>query len=187
MFPHEFLAAYLLDSIGRRSEVLEPLRDNLLIPITLGLTDQLSAYLDVRTDAKLRLINVNFRETSDRTYCLVQMKNGNAPLRMQGAMQGWRPRIPSSRPEDFVTMHVGRRWNFVDKNRGFLAGMFRMLADAIVAYYQRKPYARFTGDSGVPRILEGVDSTFLAVELDEVERTAELQTKDTPSRYRIPA
>ena len=182
MFPHQFLEAYLDEILGRRINVLGPLKDELLTPLVIGLMDQLSAYLDIHPGAHLTLHDVHIQHGAERSYLLAGLRDGGRPLRLRAAMQHWGVDLISSRPEDFVEANIGRRWRFVDHNRRLLEQLFTQLSDAIVSYYARRPGAQLQTDGGMPRFLEGVDTTWLTLELDD---RGEQKLTDKTERYRV--
>ncbi len=171
-----------MDILGRRVALLGSMKDSVVMPIATGLSDQLAAYLDCRPSAVLSIGDVTLREGADRTYLFAALRSHGAPLRLRGTLEGWQPGIETNRPQDFVAMHAARRWRFIERHRRLLERLFARIGDALVTYYARKPYAVLGSQHAMHRILEGVDSTYLAIELDEKTKPT---AQDQPNRYNV--
>lgn len=171
-----------MEIVGRRAAILEPLKHDVLMPLVVGLSDQLSAYQDCRAGVRLSLRDVTVREGADSVHLLLGLRDRGGPLRLSDVMRMWLPRLESSSPQDFVDMHNARRWRFVERHRRWLERLFTQLTDALVTYRARQPEGRAVGRPGVMRFLEGVDSTYLAIELDD---RRELLSQDQPNRWAV--
>jgi hypothetical protein len=182
VFPHEYLEAYVLDILGRRVQLLGSMKETVVMPIATGLSNQLAAYLDCRPSAALSIGDVTLREGANRTYLFAAIRSHGALLRLRSTLMGWQQPEDTNDVNAFVQMHVARRWRFIERHRRLLERLFARIGDALVTYYARKPNAVLGSQHAMHRILEGVDSTYLAIELDE--RT-EVKTSDQPNRYNV--
>ena len=181
--PHQFLEAYVMDELlGRRVAVLGEWKDDVVLPLALGLSDQLSVYTDCRSGARLSLRGVQIREGHMRTYLLAGLRDRGHALDLRNAFRAWQPPMESSRPEDFVGMHIARRWRFIERHRGLLERLFTRIAEVMVVYRQRCPTARPKGRAGIIRLHDGVDETTVSLELDN--RSVE-GPQDQPNRYLV--
>lgn len=168
VFPHEIITARLLDTLGRRVQALGVLGEEMLVPLARGLLDQLSAYLDCRPTAKLHLCGSHMREGDERAYLFIGLRDRNGPLRLRAAMEYWNVGLVTSREWEWVEANNARRYRFIDRHRTLLADLGRTVADAVLDYHARKPGARLrSAADAAPRIVEGVDQTFVVVELDD--------------------
>lgn len=180
--PHEFLERFLLDSIGRRAKFFDgEFIEDIFRPLVLGLSDQLSVYTYLNHRANLRLGEVSFKLRPGRTHLLIPIQDRGCPLRLRSVFLNWDVEIKSNRISDLILGINGRRWNFIDNQRGFIHKLILTLADRIDHYYQLRPYARLEAD--LFRFVEGVDKTYMDIELDVRE---DPRMKDLfPERYRI--
>lgn len=183
--PHDVAEAVVIERLGRRREALGILGERVLIPLVLGLTDQLSAYLDCRPTARLAVGEVHLRQGAERAYLLVALRDRGRPLRMRGVMSGWdvATALPAGGPDAWVEQQNARRWRFLDHNRELLARLFERAADAVMAYYARRPGVHLEpAADAMPRLIEGVDATYLTLEFDD--RSAPL-TSDSRTRAEV--
>jgi hypothetical protein len=179
--PHYLLERYLADHLGRRADLFGELADDLFIPLIRALSDQLSVYCDVRPYAVFGVRDLTIREGATRSYVLVALTDRGAALRLQAVFEHWD--IPSANtPAEFVSLVNGRRWRFIDHHLAqFVAPLLERIATSLAAFYVRKPHAQ--PKAGLIRLCEGVDATWLVLEVDL--REPEQLERDTPGRYLV--
>lgn len=172
---------YVADSIGRRQERFGEFADDLFIPLVRSVSDQLSIYNDIRQYARLRVHDVRLWEGAERTYILVGLRDGRGPLRLKDAKQRWAIKLDTSREME-LSQHInGRRWRFIDRWLGaFMGPLLSQVSDALAEYYARRPYAK--PRVGIIRFLEGIDTTYLCVEIDD---RSEQTNREQSGRYRV--
>lgn len=175
ILPHELFAAAARDAVGGRAKLFGDLTEDLFEKIVIGVTDQLSGYLQVMPHARFRLGAVNLREGSVRSYVLAQLTDRRSPLRLHEAMLRWEDDPAGGSEDDFVEAVNGRRWYFANRylNRLMVPMMLR-IADAVASYYERRPGAKLNVD--LIRLCEDVDKTYLVIELDD--RSGPAASKD---------
>lgn len=183
MFAHDFLNAYVDEILGRRIGILAPLKESLIMPLTIGLADQLSVYMECRSGVRLSVGAVQLREHGTRAHLFAALMDRKRALRLQSVLPSWQPRCDTSRVDDFVAGHVARRWRFIEGQRRFLERLFSKVGDALVGYYVRNPVAKLDAASSLIRLMEGVDCTWLTCDLaDRGEAPGE---RDSAARYRV--
>lgn len=180
---HEMIDAYVSQTMGRRRLALGPIGDE-IANLAVGLADQLSAYHEVHPTRRVRVHRAVIREGQERAYLFVALRVGRRrPLRLQAALAGWDQPCDSSNPLDFVWAVNARRWRWLDRSRLFIERLFVTIADAVLAYYERRPYARLVpAPDRTTRIVEGVDDTFVVVEFDD---RSPASTKESQTRHRL--
>ena len=164
--PHELIVAYVADTLGRRREAFgTELVDDLFRKIVLGVTDQLSAYLQCCTGARLAIGEVTLRHGRTRAYLIAQLSDRAGPLRLREAMRRWD--IMATDSESTLVFDVnGRRWNFIDRYlHRLLEPLLIKLSDKVALYYRMHPNAKRT--AGIIRFMEDVHRTVLVAEFDE--------------------
>lgn len=178
--PHEILIDYVGDTLGRRRQAFgATIAEDLFEKLVLGVTDQLSAYQQCCTGAKLRVGQVTLRHGATRSYIVAPIEDRRSPLRLRDAMRRW-DMIGSSNAMLVLDVN-SRRWNFVDRNlHRVLDPLLRQIADRLIEYYGSRPHAKRT--VGMIRFIEDVHRTVLVAEIDE-RNEAELGKADAQSRY----
>lgn len=179
--PHEVLIEYVGESLGRRRDAFgHDLEDDLFQKVVLGVTDQLSAYMQCCTAARLSVGRATLRHGATRSYVLIPIADRKGPLRLRDAMRRW-DMMATDSDSSLVLDVNGRRWAFVAAHwHSVLRPLLERMADSVVAYYRWRPLARPT--VGIIRFCEDVHRTVLVSEIDD--RTAPvLGAKETASRY----
>lgn len=180
-YPHELLERYCADRMGRRADLFGHFADDLFIPLVRAVADQLSVYYDQRPFARLRCREVTLREGAERTYMLLRLTDWRGPVRLNEAFSTWRIHLDTNNPMELAGHVNGRRWRFIDRWMGrFFAPMLEKVADQMVEYYQRRPYA--VPKAGIMRFFEGIDATWLCIEIDDRSTPT---TRDEAARYRV--
>lgn len=179
--PHQLLDRYCADRIGRRQDLYGQFSTSLFSPLVHAVSDQLSIYLDQRPFAHFRCRSVALREGQERAYLLAALTNRDAPLRISAAMDGWDIQLRTNEEMELAKLINGRRWRFIDKWMGkFFAPLLEQIADTMLEYYARKPYA--VPRAGIIRFIEGVDHTYLCCEVDD---RSIADQRDPAHRYRV--
>ena len=163
--PHELLVAYVGDTLGRRREQFgEVVTDDLFGKLVLGVTDQLSAYLQCVQGARLSVGEVTLRHGRTRAYLIAPISDRKSPLRLRDAMRRWD--MIGSSDIDLILDVNGRRWNFVDRYlHRVLYPLLTRIGDRVADYYRENPAAKRT--VGMIRFMEDVHRTILVAEIDE--------------------
>ncbi len=179
MNPHELLAEFLGYHLGNRMALFGPFLDDLFLPLAQAVADELSIYLDINPYARFKIGEIRIREGAQRAYLFVEVKDRQGPLKMRGTMEHWEQPITSNDPAVWVSQINGRRWHFVEGNLGrVMEPLLRGVADSLVTYYARR--IRAVPKAGLLRWTEGIDQTFLVVEIDDRSMQS---PKDSLSRY----
>jgi hypothetical protein len=178
---HSVLVEYVGSALGRRTAAFgDALVPELFEKIVLGVTDQLSGYMQCCPSARLRLGTATLRQGAVRSYVLIPVSDRGAPLRLQEATQRW-DMIATDSASTLVFEVNGRRWAFIDKYfHALLEPALTRIADAVITYYYRRPHAQPT--AGLIRFMEDVHKTLLVTEIDDRSET-ELGKADTVGRY----
>lgn len=180
--PHEVLVEYVGDALGRRRAAFgDALVPELFEKIVLGVTDQLSGYMQCCPGAQLRMGEASLKHGATRSYILVQVDDRGAPLRLREATQ--RFDILASSDDTLVFQVNSRRWAFVDRHfHSLLEPLLTRIADTVVTYYRQRPYAKPT--AGIIRFMEDVHRTVLVTEIDDRSEVVP-GAKDTVGRYHL--
>lgn len=183
--PHELLFATVQERIGRRQKAFGALADDLLQPLVLGLTEQLSIYCE-SLPARLRLGGVRLRQGGERAYVLAELCDGRGPLRLRDATLRWQAVADqgTDNPWEFVHRQNARRWRFVDRYLSrLLLPLLTQVSECVIEYQLRCPGAVPT--CGFMRILEDVAQTYLCVEIDDRSGEPKPGSAETVGRYRV--
>lgn len=163
--PHELLACYLRERLGKKAEWLQAMQAELFDSLIVGVTDQLSAYEESTLGAQISLGEVKIREGKVRSYLLANVRDRAGPLRLRDALRRWDITLTTSNEFELAARVNARRWRFVDRYLSrVIEPLIRGAATSLGEYYARRPGGNTR--VGLLRILEDVDKTWLCAELD---------------------